>query len=63
MAVVTVRVLAEGTKVRIRGERGRYVVIRAIWQGGREVDDLERADNGKGHFRTVTRDRLVVLRK
>jgi hypothetical protein len=62
MATVTVRVLTAGTRVRIRHERGRFIVIGSYWQHGREVDDLLRVDNGPGAFRTVTRDRLVVLR-
>jgi hypothetical protein len=63
MAVVTIKVLSHGTRVRIRGERGRYVVFHSEWKDGREIDHLARTDNGPGHFRTVTRDRLVVLRK
>lgn len=62
MATITVRVLTENTHIRIRGERGRYVIIRAWWQNGRELDDLLRVDNGKGSFRTVERRRLAVLR-
>jgi hypothetical protein len=63
MATVTVRVLAEGTEVRIRRERGRYTVIKAEWKNGREIDHLLRIDNGHGAYRSVTRDRLVVKRK
>ena len=63
MAIVTVRLLAEGTAVRIRGERGWYVVISSRWLNGREVDDLLRTDGGNGPYRTVTRDKLKVPRK
>jgi hypothetical protein len=63
MARVEIRLLAEGTPVRIRGQRGRYVVIRSWWQAGREVDDLRRTDRGEGPFRTVTRDKLKPIPK
>lgn len=63
MAAITVKVLAKGTAVRIRRERGRYVVIKSEWSKGREVDHLLRVDNGKGAYRSVTRDRLIVSRK
>jgi hypothetical protein len=62
MARLNIRVLAEGTPVKIKGERGQYTVIGAAWKGGREVDDLLRTDGGSGPYRTVTRDKLRVLR-
>jgi hypothetical protein len=62
MATVTINVLAEGTPVKIRGERGQYVVIKSEWKNGREVDHLLRTDNGHGAYRSVTRDRLRVKR-
>jgi hypothetical protein len=62
MVQVRINILAEGTPVQIKGERGRYVVIRSLWHNGREVDDLLRTDGGNGPYRTVARDRLRVKR-
>lgn len=62
MARLEIRVLAEGTPVKIRGERGSYVVTAAVWSNGREVDHLARTDGGNGPFRSVTRDRVRVVR-
>lgn len=62
MAIVEIRVLAEGTPVKIKGERGSYVVLSAAWSKGREVDHLARTDGGNGPFRSVSRDKVRVLR-